>query len=357
MRIIQVLPTLAWGDGIGNDCIALDHMLSENGYKTEIYAETIKGEFPSSCVRSINELSTTPEDIIIYHLSIGSELTFYIERWEGIKIVRYHNITPSLFFRAYDRGAEEECASGVFETRYLADKFDYGIPVSEFNGKMLKNMGYTCPMQVIPIVVPFDSYDQNCDSDIVRKFEDRKKNILFVGRIAPNKCQQDVIKAFYVYNKYFNKESRLFLVGSYKEDDKYYKSLKQYVLSLGLEEVYFTGHISFCQLVTYYSIADIFLCMSEHEGFCIPLLEAMYFQMPIISYSSSAVGETVGNAGVLLDDKNPVSVAEWIDKVLSNKELYNSLVRKGKERIQDFSYSITRDKVLSFFKDIQKGFE
>lgn len=110
--------------------------------------------------------------------------------------------------------------------------------------------------------------------------DDGYTNFIFVGRVAPNKKQEDVIRAFYCYKKYCNPKSRLFIVGSYNGMERYYHRLRRYVGALELDNVVFTGHIPFAQILAYYHLADLFLCMSDHEGFCVPLVEAMYFNLP-----------------------------------------------------------------------------
>ena len=159
-------------------------------------------------------------------------------------------------------------------------------------------MGYTCPIDVCPILIPFSDYEKEPDRRVLRRYKgDGKTNLLFVGRIAPNKKQENVIRAFYFYHKYYSPDSRLFLVGSWSGMESYYERLCDYVKALGIaEHVVFTGHIRFDEILAYYHLADVFLCMSEHEGFCVPLVEAMYFHVPIVAYSCAAVPDTLEEA-------------------------------------------------------------
>ena len=176
-------------------------------------------------------------------------------------------------------------------------------------------------------------------------------NIVFTGRIAPNKKQEDVIKAFYCYKKYYDSSARLFLVGSYKEDDEYYQKLKEYVWRLGVKDVYFTGHIKFNQILAYYKIADVFLCMSEHEGFCVPLVEAMFFDVPIIAYNSTAIPSTLGGSGILLDDKNPIIAAKMIDILVNDAELRQKVLKNQRERLEDFKYEKIKEQFEQYLND------
>ena len=122
------------------------------------------------------------------------------------------------------------------------------------------------------------------------------------------------------------KRQRLFFVGKYAGMEAYYEQLKRYVEALDLKDVYFTGHIKFDEILAYYRTADVFVCMSEHEGFCVPLVEAMYFGVPIVAYDSSAIADTLGNGGILTEDKDPKLVAEIINRLVQDETclLYTS---------------------------------
>ena len=204
-------------------------------------------------------------------------------------------------------------------------------------------MGYTCPIDVRPILIKFDDYKQAPDKALMKKYSDGKKNLIFVGRIAPNKKQENVIRAFYQYRR-LNPDSRLILVGSYNGMENYYQRLVKYAAALGIaDDVIFTGHIKFSEILAWYTIADAFVCMSEHEGFCVPLAEAMFFDVPIIAYDTSAISDTLGRSGVLLDDNDPVFAARVIDRVLSDNELREHILSGQRRRLEDFSYNRIRD--------------
>ena len=143
-------------------------------------------------------------------------------------------------------------------------------------------MGYTCPIDVLPILIPFDDYAKTPSQQVIDRYSDGYTNLIFTGRIAPNKRQEDVIRAFYDYKKFYNPKSRLILVGGHNGMERYYHRLKSYINALELEDVVFPGHIKFDEILAYYKIADVFLCQSEHEGFCVPLVEAMYFDVPVV---------------------------------------------------------------------------
>lgn len=333
MRIIQLLPTLAYGDAVGNDTIALKNVLKNLGYDTQIYAESITPSLlENKTALKINQLpKLKEEDIIIYHLSTGSDLNYKLPEYEGKKIVIYHNITPPEFFRGYDYNLECLTQTGIEGVRFLADKVDYCLAVSEFNKQNLRELGYKVPIDVLPVIIPFDDYKRKPNQDILERYKDGKHNIIFTGRVAPNKCHQDIITAFACYKKYYDSKARLFLVGSYNETDTYYRKLKKYIELLKLEDIVFTGHIKFEEILAYYRVADVFLCMSEHEGFCVPLVEAMFFGVPIIAYNCTAVPITLGDAGILVDKKDSIETAALINKVISDSNL-RELIKKNQQK-------------------------
>jgi len=339
MQIFQLIPTIAYGDAVGNDTVALKKILKKMGYKSNIYAESVVEPLDSKTAYKIDKMpKVEKDDIIIYHLSTGSELNFKFAKFNCRKIAIYHNVTPPEFFEQNDefiKGINEWGLEGV---KFLSDKVDYCLADSELNKQDLIDLNYKCDIDVLPIVVPLEDYKKTPNKVVVKKYNDEYTNIIFTGRIAPNKKQEDAIAAFYYYKKFWNDKARLILVGSYKETDLYYMRLKKYVEEIGVEDVIFTGHIKFDEILAFYKVADAFLCMSEHEGFCVPLVEAMMFQVPIIAYNSTAIPSTLGGSGFMIDDKDPIFVAKCIDKVVSDKILQHNLIKKQNERLEDFRY-------------------
>ena len=162
--------------------------------------------------------------------------------------------------------------------------------------------------------------------------------VLFVGRIAPNKKQEDLISMLYAYRKLYNDPIRLILVGNPGGMEKYAERLQFYAEKLGIVDIVFPGHISFNQILSYYRTADAFVSMSEHEGFCVPLVEAMYFKVPIIAYASSAIPETLGGTGILLENKDMTRAAFYLHEMLHDEELRASIIEGQNKRLKDFSY-------------------
>jgi len=351
MKIIQLLPTLFYGDGVGNNAIAIDKILKESGFETKIYAEYIDVRIPKGVAKVINKMPVLQEnDILIYHLSTGTALNEHLQDLKCRKLIVYHNVTPSDYFRGYSQSSVDMCLEGIKGVQKLSNVADYCWADSEYNRQELLDYGYKCNIDVIPIVVPFEDYDRRAKQVIIDKYHDEYVNIIFVGRVVPNKKHEDIIKAFYYYKKFINSKSRLLLVGSFNGMERYYARLKKYVTELELSDVHFTGQIKFNEVLSYYHLADVFLCMSEHEGFCIPLLEAMYFKVPIIAYAATGVKDTLGDAGFGMEKKDCKIAAELIDQLVSKEGLRNNLINIQNERLKEFYYEKTKNKIEASLK-------
>ncbi len=325
-QVHQLLATLSYGDAIGNEALAIQRHLRRAGYCSEIFAEGVHPRV-AGLARPLWEYRRVsgPDTVCIFHFSIGSSAGPLIFRAPDRLVLIYHNITPAEWFLGFHRLLTQLCHRGRRELEAFAPRAELALGDSEYNRRELESAGFAASA-VLPIVLDFASY-AGPHSEIVRRLhDDDRTNILFVGRLITNKRIDDLIRVFAVYQRSINRRSRLLLVGDYRGQERYVDCLRGMVKKLGLEEVIFTGQVDQDELLAYYSLADVFLCLSEHEGFCVPLVEAMQASLPVLAYDAGAVAETLRGGGLLLKDKDPQVVAELVRRVLEEGPLRKAVL-------------------------------
>jgi glycosyltransferase involved in cell wall biosynthesis len=350
VRIDQFLPNFAPHDAIGNHVLQARHALRQAGFASDIWAEHLH----DSLRHEARPYQAYPgcsakADVLMYHASTHSQMAYFLAARPEPLVLDYHNITPSQFFARWEPVAATSMDRARDELRLLAPVTQLALADSAFNETELIDVGYR-PTAVSPLLVDFGQYQSPPDPRALTRLERRRAGggawWLFVGRLAPNKCQHDVIGAFAAYRHLFDARARLTLVGGVTSR-LYFRSLQRLVGELGLDEsVELVDSVPFGELLTYYQVADVFVCLSEHEGFCIPIMEAMHFGVPVVAFAAAAVPDTVGGAGVLLDDKDPVMVACAVDKVLSDKPLRVALAEAGRGRVENFSLDRTSKQMV-----------
>jgi glycosyltransferase involved in cell wall biosynthesis len=245
----------------------------------------------------------------------------------------YHNITPHEYFINIHPYLVEQIVNGRAELSRYSGVYDLAIADSEFNKNELENYGYK-NVVCVPVKPDFDILDGPTDSTLMEILQDGKKNILFVGRVTPNKGHADLIKSFYFLNKSGLKNTRLIMVGEYRGFEKYYWWLEELCRNLKLDNVMFPGLVEYTELIAYYRTADLFVCLSQHEGFCVPLLEAMYFGVPILALEATAVPYTLRDAGLTVTSIDYWKISELMMLLLENEELRNHILKKQDEVIE-----------------------
>ena len=279
-----------------------------------------------------------PTDIAILHLSIGCAANQVFKDLPCKKVIRYHNITPPDFFRGYNEQVVSVLEKGHREIASLAHVADLVLADSQFNADDLSAMGYP-PATVFPLVLDFSTIRGKASKRSVRAFSDGLTNILFVGRCAPNKRIEDLLDAFYYYQRYVNPSSRLIHAGSYAGADQYHVLLLARARELNLKNCLFTGSVPQEELNAYYQTAHVFLCMSEHEGFCVPLIEAMANNVPVAAYAAGAVPETMDGAGVLFHKKDYALIAETIHQLATPTPLRTAVLAAQAARMARFEHA------------------
>jgi len=337
VRFDQLLPNFSYGDAIGNHVLALREIFERRGHPSAIYAQMRHPRVRSRGRDYADYLAVDgPQNTCLYHYSIGSPLSGFFASLKARRVLVYHNITPHHYLKGVNRRAEFECRRGREELRQLAGNVDFALADSEYNRQELDEMGFD-GTAVLPIVVDFTAYDEApVKRDLQKELADGWTNILHVSRFVPNKKIEDLIKSFAVYKK-INPRSRLLLAGTDVSFENYTEALKDLVGRLGVADVVFTGHVDFPGLCTLYRAADLYLLMSEHEGFCVPLLEAMHFGVPIVAYAAAAVPGTLGEGGILVGEKEYDEIAEIMDYVLTKDGVKETLIAAGRRRLADFA--------------------
>ncbi len=352
MNTHQFHPDFAIGDAISNEMLNIKNALIELGHTSEIFACHYKN-LPKLNVQDYKKyhLFSKSDNILIIHYSIASEGFDDILKYPDKKVLLYHNSTPEHFFDGYSPRHQILLSKADKDLIKSIDRFALILADSEFNSEKLNRLGFKQPT-ILPYVFNFEKYEILPNEKILKKYKDGYQNILFVGRIVPNKKQDDLIRIFYHYKNHINHQSRLILVGSYLDMEVYYDKLQIMIDELKLKDVVFTGTVDDKDLIAYYKASDIFITMSEHEGFCVPLVEAMYFKTPIIAYNSSAIGETLGEGGLLVSEKNFLQIAELISLVLNDNGLKNKMIQNQSERLDYFNPSRTKEKLKNHLSSI-----
>ncbi len=333
--IHQFIAGFTPGDAISNEAIMFQRIIRNWGYKSEIYCQKCYIQKNSQGhVYDISKYSSASreDDTVLLHLSMGSLVNDEFMKLPSRKAILYHNVTPSHYFNLINKKTARHLEKGRDQVAALAKTADVNMADSHFNAAELEAHGYS-DVKVLPLVLDFSMLTDNIDEHMTNKLQDGKKNILFVGRCTPNKKIEDLIQVFAYYQKTIEPNSRLIHVGSHEGSERYYTLLSMMVKDLGLKNVMFTGSVSQPELNACYANADAFLCMSEHEGFCIPLLESMLHNTPILAHASAAVPETLGGSGILLKDRNFDTAAELLNQLVTNQELRREIIKVQSERL------------------------
>ena len=344
----QVLAKLAEGDAIGHEVIGIQRVLRHAGYDSEIFVEVADARLAqlTNDYRALRDVSHR-DNLLIHHFSVGSDASRLAYSLPDRMLLVYHNITPPEYFVTFQPALARFCYLGRRELRAYARRCVLALGDSEYNRNELETEGFP-RTAVLPVVPDFHHLDVVPSPVVARTLDDDWTNILFVGRMVPNKKIEDLIRCFHAYQTHFNRRSRLLLVGSNAGLDRYADALVELIHELGQQQhVVVTGHVSNAELTAYYDVADLFLCASEHEGFCVPLVEAFYKQVSVLAYAAAAVPSTMDGAGVLYDTKDPMDVATLMDDLLSDVTAQEEVVRGQLEALErlmskDFGQTLLR---------------
>jgi glycosyltransferase involved in cell wall biosynthesis len=295
--------------------------------------------------KDYRDYSARPDDIIIFHYSVGSPLTdFVLQLTDRCQVIPYyHNVTPPGFLRGYNEPLADLLEQGREGLARFKDA-PLALAASEYNRKEMLELGFR-HVEVLPYFVTFDALRDSAagppGQKIVARFDDSVVNLLFVGRLVPNKRQDDLIRAFNAYHHLVNPHARLLLIGSDANAPGYRLELEGLAAALNLaDHIHMPGGVGLREgLGGYYQAADLFLCLSEHEGFCIPLVEAMAFDLPVIAYRAAGVPYAMGGAGILVSAKRYDFIAELIGLVVQDQAVRQKVIAGQRRRLDKLAPS------------------
>jgi glycosyltransferase involved in cell wall biosynthesis len=337
MRVDQLVPAFHHGDAIGDTASHLKSFFISQGFESEIYClERDKGLEKNS--RLFEEFSPPDvKDVTILHFALVSPLSQSMISLDSKKVIIYHNITPEEFFSDYSQEMARIARLSRDQIKDLAPHADLALGDSEYNRRELESYGFT-KSGVLPLFIDFDRYERPHNPFIHDLYKDGRVNILFVGRIVPNKRIEELIKVVFYYKKYVSPLVRLIVIGKTDSLPKYYQSLIRIADEFYLkpEEICFTGHIPDDEMYAIYKASDVFLSLSEHEGFGLPFIESMVFDLPIIAFDSTAVPFTLDGSGVLIKHKKVDQVGELVRVISGNEDLKNRVIESQRKSLSRF---------------------
>jgi len=338
MIINQWVPAAHRGDAIGDSARRVRDLLRAAGHDSELYALTIDEDLRDD-VRPFQDQGARQGHITIFHFALPSPMTEAFASLSGIRVLQYHNITPAAFFAPYDAQLFRLAALGRQELTSLAGRVDLGLGDSEFNRQELEELGFA-RTGVMPIAVNMERLTAAPRRPALEKIlGDGLINFLFVGRIVPNKRIEDHIRLAEMYKRYIDSYYRFIFVGRYDGLPRYNAMIRALIVQYRMlpERFIFTGAVPDEDLAAYYRWADAYISLSEHEGFCVPLVEAMATDVPVLAYAAGAVPETLGGAGMLFSPKDFEFAAEMLGTLVYDRPVRDRIVSGQRRRLRDFA--------------------
>jgi L-malate glycosyltransferase len=364
MRIDQWVPALHRGDAIGDSARLMRGAFRSWGHTADVYTLDLDDDLRDEGRLFSSWSPGGPDDVVILHFALPSPLSAALREHRGRRVLLHHNITPGEFFDPWDEEMARICRAGREELRSLAPHVDLGLGDSEFNRRQLEALGVQ-ETGVLPIYVDFARYRETPGRVVSRMLDDERTNLLFVGRVAPNKKFEDLIRLASCWRRYLSPAVRLVLVGRLPRratghgvplKAHYFDALQAFAYEEGLQpdEVLFTDHVQHDDLLAAYATADVFVSMSEHEGFGVPLVEAMLMDVPVLARRAAAVPDTLGDAGVLFDTREIAPVAEMAYRLATDRQLRAAVLAGQKRRLQRFAPAAVEADLRRFVESVAR---
>jgi len=353
MRVDQWLPRGHFGDAIGDEALRIRAALRKAGFSSDLFAlevdEEVRGEFVPFDERP----DAQSGDVAILHFALPSPLTDALRGFPGKKVIVYHNITPPSYFLGLDDELVRIAVKGREELHSLADVADLALGDSEYNRRELEDVGFR-RTGVLPILMDFERYDVDPNPVVMEMLSRRRVNFLFVGRIFPNKRFEDLVRMAFFYKKYVSEDFRFVVVGRAGRMARYQSSVQALAHYWGLmpSEFTFMGHLAWDDLLACYRSADVFVSMSEHEGFAVPLVESMLLDVPIMAYRAAAVPDTLGDSGVQFTQKKYEELAEMGHLLATDDGLRESVLTGQRQRLERFRPRQVESELMGHIREV-----
>jgi glycosyltransferase involved in cell wall biosynthesis len=333
----QWVPAAHRGDAVGDHARRVRDVLREWGHESEIFAMSIDPSLEHE-VQHWEEPEARDGDLTILHFATASPMSAAFGTMPGARVLHYHNVTPARFFAPFAGGLARVSATSRLELAALAGRVDRAYGASEFSRRELDELGFA-HTAVLPILMDLDRLRQAPPVPALESMlDDGLTNILFVGRIAPNKRIEDHIRLAEHYRRYVDAHYRFIFVGRYDVVPGYYESVRAMAATYRMlpERFWFVGAVPDEELAAYYRHAHAYVSLSEHEGFCVPIVEAMAMDVPVLAYADTAVPETLGGAGVSFRPKDLEFAAELLGGLIYDEPFRRGVLDGQRARVRAF---------------------
>jgi glycosyltransferase involved in cell wall biosynthesis len=338
MIVNQWVPAAHRGDAVGDNARAIRDLLRRLGHDSDVFALSVDDDMEGEA-RPWADPESRAGDVTIFHFAMPSPMTEAFARLPGTRVLCYHNVTPPEFFAPYDAGITRLTVLGRRELDSLVGRVDLALGVSDYNRLELEDLGFD-PTGILPLLLQPSRLTQAPSLPALDHWlQDGLTNILFVGRIAPNKKIEDHIRLAEQYKRYVDVYYRFIFVGRHDAVPRYYDAIRALIAEYRMlpERFCFTGPVTDTELATYYRNAHAYVSLSEHEGFCVPLVEAMTMEVPVLAYAAAAVPETLGGAGVTFAPKDLEVAAELLSSLIYDLPFRARVLAGQRERVRAFA--------------------
>jgi glycosyltransferase involved in cell wall biosynthesis len=348
MKVNQWVPAAHKGDAIGDSARRVRDLLLSMGHESEIYALSIDDDLRDD-IRPFSDAGAKRGDVTVFHFALPSPMTAEFAALPHGRVLQYHNVTPARFFAAYEPALFRLASIAREELATLAQTTDLALGDSEYNRQELDELGFG-RTGVLPIAVNTERLTKAAAHPALdAMLDDGLVNFLFVGRIAPNKKIEDHIKLAEQYKRYIDAYYRFIFVGRYDVVPRYYAAIRALMDEYKMlpERFIFTGPVSDAELAAYYRASSVYISLSEHEGFCVPLLEAMAMDVPVLAYGATAVPDTLGGAGIQFAPKDLEYAAELLGMLAFEDHPRDEVLAGQRRRLRDFGDHVIQQRLAS----------